>query len=509
MQLEAVRAEAWDLTDVDAVVVGLTERTGPEPALPRSLSADDEKVGGYLKKAVARGEIRGKRGEVHVVPLPGADRRLIVVGLGSDRSLDAEELRRAARSVARQARTRRLRSFVFRLPVFTLGRVDPAVAVKAMAEGSTLALYEFTRFKPPETPATVERVIFALGPEQGRLLARVRASLETAKRLSDAVTWARDIGNLPANVASPAFLAEQAQALGKEFGLKVTVYDERQLAEMGCGGILAVGGGSSTHPPRMVVLEYPGKGGPRSRTVAVVGKGITFDSGGISIKPALHMSEMKFDKSGAVAVLGLLRAAAALTVRPRVVGVLCCAENVPSGSSYRPGDVVRTFGGKTIEVLNTDAEGRVALSDGLSWVNATHHPDAIIDLATLTGACVTALGFDSAGLFSTDDGLARSLLASAAATGEGLWRMPLKPVHHEMVRSDVADVKNSLEAPTAGAITAAAFLHTFVGDTPWAHLDIAGTAYVGSGAARFAPSYASAGFVGFGIRLLADYLNGL
>ena len=509
MKVEAVRTEPWELADVEAVVVGLTERSGPEPALPRSLALDDEKVAGYLKRAVARGEIRGKRGEVHLVPIPGSDRRLLVAGLGPDRSLNAEELRRVAGSVARQARSRRLRSVAFRLPLFTQGRVDPVVAASALAEGCRLSLYEFTRFKPPEAPGVVERVVLALGPEQGRFLAKVRGVLETTERLSDAVIWARDIGNLPANVASPAFLAEQARTLAKEFGLKVTVYDEQQLTEMGCGGLLAVGGGSSSHPPRMVVLEYPGQGGTRSRTVAVVGKGITFDSGGISIKPAIHMSDMKFDKSGAVAVLGILRAAAALKVRPRVIGVLCCAENVPSGSSYRPGDVVRTFGGKTIEVLNTDAEGRVVLSDGLSWVNATHHPDVIIDLATLTGACVTALGFDSAGLFATDDALARSLLASGEATGERLWRMPLRPVHHEMVRSEVADVKNSLEAPTAGAITAAAFLHTFVGDTPWAHLDIAGTAYVGSGAARFAPSYASSGFVGFGIRLLADYLKAL
>ena len=509
MKLEAVRAEAWDLADVDAVVVGLTERSGPEAALPRSLAPDDERAGGYLKQAVSRGEIRGKRGEVHVIPLPGLDRRLVVVGLGPERSLDSEELRRAAGTVVRQARSRRLRSLAFRLALFAPGRRDPVLASSALAEGSRLALYEFTRFKPSESPATVERVVFSLGPEHGRLLARVRGGLETVGKLADAVLWARDIGNLPANVASPAFLAEQAQALGKEFGLKVTVYDEQKLAEMGCGGILAVGSGSATHPPRMVVVEYPGQGGSRSRTVAVVGKGITFDSGGISIKPAMYMSDMKFDKSGAVAVLRILRVAAALKVRPKVVGVLCCAENVPSGSSYRPGDVVKTFGGKTIEVLNTDAEGRVALSDGLSWVNATHHPDAIIDLATLTGACVTALGFDSAGLFATDDALARALLASGEATGERLWRMPLRPVHHEMVRSDVADVKNSLEAPPAGAITAAAFLHTFVGETPWAHLDIAGTAYVGSGAARFAPSYASSGFVGFGIRLLADYLRAL
>jgi len=239
----------------------------------------------------------------------------------------------------------------------------------------------------------------------------------------------------------------------------------------------------------------------------VVGKGITFDSGGISIKPATGMQEMKFDKSGAVAVLGILRAAATLKVPPRVVGVMCCAENVPSGTSYRPGDVVRSFNGKTIEVLNTDAEGRVVLSDGLGYVVKQYHPDEVIDLATLTGAQVMALGDDTAGLVSNDDKLAQGLLAASAATGEPVWRMPLTDYHRELVKSDIADVRNSTELPVAGMLTAAAFLESFVGSTPWAHLDIAGPAYTTGRTRRYQPAYQNPGATAFAVRLVTRYLE--
>ena len=244
---------------------------------------------------------------------------------------------------------------------------------------------------------------------------------------------------------------------------------------MHCGGLLAVGSGSS-HPPRMVVARVPGAG-RSAKTVAVVGKGICFDSGGISIKPAPRMSEMKFDKSGACAVLGILRAAAMLKVSPRVVGVLACAENLPGGGAYRPGDVVRTYNGKTIEILNTDAEGRVVLSDALAYVIDKYRPDEVIDLATLTGAEVVALGDDTAALVATDDKLAQGLLEASASTGEPLWRMPLTDFHRELVKSDVADVRNSTEIAVAGVLTAAAFLEHFVNKVAWAHLDIAGPAY--------------------------------
>ncbi len=220
------------------------------------------------------------------------------------------------------------------------------------------------------------------------------------------------------------------------------------------------------------------------------------------------MGEMKFDKSGAVATLGILRAAATLEVAPRVVGVLCCAENLPSGSAYRPGDVVRTFNGKTIEILNTDAEGRVVLSDGLGYVVQQYKPDEVIDLATLTGAQVVALGDDTAGLVTTDERLAHGLLAASALTGEPVWRMPLTDFHREMVKSEVADVRNSTEIPVAGMLSAAAFLETFVGTTPWAHLDIAGPAYTNSLTRKWQPAYQNIGATGFGVRLVTRYLEG-
>ena len=375
----------------------------------------------------------------------------------------------------------------------------------ALAEGAILGSYQFQRYQST-TEGQAEEATVYLGEEFSRDEVTLKKVVAAQSALDDVVLWTREVANLPADTASPQRLAEEAVALGKEVGLKVTVFDEEKLAEMGCGGILAVGSGSAGHPPRMVVLEYPG-GARRGRTVAVVGKGITFDSGGISIKPATGMQDMKFDKSGAVAVLGILRAAATLKVPPRVIGVLCCAENVPSGTSYRPGDVVRSFNGKTIEVVNTDAEGRVVLSDGLGYAVKQYHPDEVIDLATLTGAQVVALGDDVAGLVTNDDRLAQGLLAASAATGEPIWRMPLSDYHRELVRSDIADVRNSTEIPLAGMLTAAAFLESFVGTTPWAHLDIAGPAYTTPRTRKLQPAYQNMGATAFGVRLVTRYLE--
>ncbi|HEV2167263.1 MAG TPA: leucyl aminopeptidase, partial [Thermoplasmata archaeon] len=402
-------------------------------------------------------------------------------------------------------RGKSVRTLGFRLSSFAVGSLAPEEAAAALAEGPLLGNYEFTRYRPAREPPIEETTIY-LGSEHARNESALRRAVERSQATAEVVLWTRDIANLPADTATPERLAEEARALGKEFDLKVTVYNESKLAEMHCGGLLAVGSGSS-HPPRLVVVEYPG--GHRSgKTVAVVGKGITFDSGGISIKPALHLSDMKFDKSGAVAVLGILRAAATLKVPPKVVGVLACAENLPGGGAYRPGDVVTTYSGKTIEVLNTDAEGRVVLSDALAFAVDRYHPDVVIDLATLTGACVVALGDDTAGLVSTNDALANALLTASGRTGEPVWRLPLTDFHRELVKSEVADVRNSTEMPPAGALTAAAFLETFVGSSvAWAHLDIAGPAWTNSGTRKYQPAYQPNGATGFGVRLVTRYLE--
>ena len=493
----------------DVTASGVFERPEKDDTFPRSLQKEDDAVQGLIKAAWVRKEVKGKRkdlrGEFTVFHRPDGKGRIALIGLGPRAKYSADIARRAAAEVVRGCKGKGARTVALCLGSFVGENVRAEAAAAALAEGAILGNYEFLRYQS-KSEGKVEEVTIHLGDELARDEATIKKVVASQTALDDVVIWARDIANLPADTASPQRLAEEATALGKEFGLKVTVFDEKKLAEMGCGGILAVGGGSSGHPPRMIVLEYGG-GARRGRTVAVVGKGITFDSGGISIKDAPGMQEMKFDKSGAVAVLGILRAAATLKVPPRVIGVMCCAENVPSGTSYRPGDVVRSFNGHTIEVLNTDAEGRVVLSDGLGYVVKQYHPDEVIDLATLTGAQRVALGDDTGGLVSNDDKLAQGLLAAAAATGEPLWRMPLTDYHRELVKSDIADVRNSTEIPIAGMLTAAAFLESFVGTTPWAHLDIVGPAWTTATTRKWQPAYQNIGATAFGVRLVTRYLE--
>ncbi len=488
----------------DAVVAGVFERgEKATEALPPSLEKENEATKGLVKSAWERKEIRGKRREVTVVHRPDGRGRLVLVGLGPRESYRAETARRAAAEAVKALKGRGARTVGFRLASFAVEPVEADAAARALVDGAVLGGYEFTKYQS-KTDGGVEEVTIHLGEGHGRDETALKRAVGEEGELVDVVCWTRDIANLPGDTATPERLAEEARSLAKELGLKVTVFDEKKLAEMHCGGILAVGSGS-VHPPRLIVLEYSG-GAKRGRTIAVVGKGITFDSGGISIKPGPQMANMKFDKSGAVAVLGIVRAAATFKVPPRVIGVMCCAENLPSGSSYRPGDLVRTYSGKTIEVLNTDAEGRVVLSDGLGYVVDQYHPDEVIDLATLTGAQVIALGDDTAGLVATSDRLAQGLLDASTATGEPLWRMPLTDYHRELVKSDIGDVRNSTEIPPAGMLTAAAFLETFVGKTAWAHLDIAGPAYTSTSTRKYQPSYQNVGATGFGVRLVTRYL---
>jgi leucyl aminopeptidase len=489
----------------DVTASGVFERPEKDDTFPRALQKEDEATGGLLKAAWARKEVKGKRKELTVFHRPGGKGRIALIGLGPQSKFTADVVRRAAAEVVRGFKGKGARTVAFRLSSFVGESVRSEAAVAALTDGAVLGNYEFVKYKAT-TEGGVEDASIHLGEEFSRDEAALKKVAADQSSLDDVVVWTRDIANLPADTASPERLADEAVALGKELGLKVTVFDEKKLAEMGCGGILAVGGGSASHPPRMIILEYAG-GARRGKTVAVVGKGITFDSGGISIKPALSMQDMKFDKSGAVAVLGILRAAATLKVPPRVIGVMCCAENVPSGTSYRPGDVVRSFNGKTIEVLNTDAEGRVVLSDGLGYVVKQYRPDEVIDLAPLTGAQVMALGDDTAGLVANDEKLAQGLLAASASAGEPIWRMPLTDYHRELVKSDIADVRNSTEIPVAGMLTAAAFLESFVGTTPWAHLDIAGPAYTTAKTRKFQPAYQNNGATAFAVRLVTRYLE--
>jgi leucyl aminopeptidase len=310
---------------------------------------------------------------------------------------------------------------------------------------------------------------------------------------------ARDLANAPGNELTPTVMGETARQIGREFGMQVTVLGPSELREQGFGGILAVAQGSQQEP-RFIIIEYGAEyaNGP---TICLVGKGITFDSGGISIKPAAGMEDMKMDMGGAAAVLGALQAVGELKLPLHVVGLISSAENMPSASAFKPGDIVKTLSGKTIEVVNTDAEGRVVLSDALHYAGR-FKPAAVIDLATLTGAIMVALGPHATGMMSNDDDLSARLERAGQASGERVWRLPLWDPYKDMVKSDIADVKNSAGRP-GGAITAAAFLSAFVDGYPWAHLDIAGTAWVD----RQTKAYTPKGATGVGVRLLVQALR--
>jgi len=395
---------------------------------------------------------------------------LEIAGLGSaPDSADPRLGTEIAAAVTRAAAAGAQRLGIVLPPGLTGG--DPA-AVARLARHAALAGYRFVRYRERSGEAApVGEVLFAV-PE-GEEAGAWRTGQRTATAVAAAVAWTRDLANTPPNEATPAWMAAQARALARRVGARATVLGPAQLRQRGMGGILAVGGGSA-HPPRMVRLAW-GSRGPR---VAIVGKGVTFDSGGISIKPAAAMDEMKWDKCGACTALGILHAAAALALPVRLRLYLPLAENLLDGSAYRPGDIVRCANGKTVEILNTDAEGRLILADALAWA-AAERPERLLEFSTLTGACAVALGQRTAGLFSPDDQLAGDLLAAATATGERLWRLPLWPEFLEEMRGAHADLRNS-GGRWGGASTAAAFLSQFVGDlTSWAHLDIAGPAYVG------------------------------
>jgi leucyl aminopeptidase len=503
MKITIDRRDASE-SNVDVVVSGVPQRGDDDP-FPKRLAVEEALTQGLVSVAWKQREIQGKRKEVTTIHRPDGRGRLALVGLGPKEEMSPETIRRAAADAVRALKGKGAKTIGFRLTSFAGAGARPEAVAAALTEGAVLGGYEFTRYRPPKESRVEEATIF-LGKEQAPRSLAVRKAVDRSRTIAEVVAWTRDVANLPADTATPEHLGEVAKGLGRELSLKVTVYDEKQLAQMHCGGLLGVGGGSA-HPPRLVTVEHSGRG-RKPPTVAVVGKGITFDSGGISIKPSMHLSDMKFDKSGAVAVLGILRAAALLRLAPRVIGVLACAENLPSGHAYRPGDVLTTYNGKTIEVLNTDAEGRVVLADGLGFVVDRYKPDVVIDLATLTGACVVALGDDTAGLISPNDRLARALALAAAETGEPVWRLPLTDFHRELVKSDVADVRNSTEMPPAGALTAAAFLETFVGrTTPWAHLDIAGPSWTNGGTRKYQPSYQPIGATAFGVRLVTRYLE--
>jgi len=494
---------------VELLAVPLCALEAEGTRLPSALLALDRAMQGRLRAALETGDFRGRKRQQLLLYGQGelAARRLLLVGLGEERKVTGEELREAAGSSVRAAAERRISKLALILP--RLRRLRAPAVAQALAEGALLGDYRFDRHQSgepeegQERPGHVEQL--HLGVSAGTELRAVRAAVRTGQVLAESQNLARDLSNEPPNLLSPAALARVAQRCARQTGLRCRVLEGAQLRKLGMGALLAVAGGSH-RTPRLIVLEHGrpaagGKASARRRTLCLVGKGVCFDSGGLSLKPSASMVRMKHDMSGGAAVIGALRAAALLRIPLHVVGIVGAVENMPSGTAYRPDDILVSGSGKSIEVTNTDAEGRLVLADALHYARSQFAPEAIVDIATLTGACAIALGPWAAAVVTNDDSLARRILHAGEAVGERFWQLPLWDAHREHMRSRVADVRQT-GGREAGTITAAAFLSHFVGETPWAHLDIASTADTD----RSTPLHRR-GATGFAVRTLVETLR--
>ena len=451
---------------VDALVLPIFEGPDAGPGVKEVAKV----LGADLMEACRDNGVKGRLGETLAVPSLGRipARSVVLVGLGKRAEAKVARIRKAAGGAAGKLSG-------FETVATTLGQVgrSPEGAAQAVVEGFLLGGYRFDRYK------TEKKKSKKTGPKEVLLLGKpadsrgVRTAIVRAEVVGAAVTWARDLVNTPSRDATPEVMACHAKQLSKEVGLGVKVWSPAELAKGGFGGILGVGQGSA-NTPRLVELTYEG-GRDTEAPIVLIGKGITFDSGGLSIKDAKNMESMKMDKGGASAILATMRAIASLEPKVNVVAIVPFAENMPSGSAQRPGDVIKHRNGKTSEVLNTDAEGRLVLADALSLA-VEKKPAAIVDTATLTGACMVALGKDVSGVFGNDKALVREVLAAGEAEDEPSWELPLFRGYRKDIDSPVADIKN-IGSPYGGAITAALFLKEFVDDTPWVHIDIAGPAW--------------------------------
>jgi leucyl aminopeptidase len=437
-------------------------------------NAIDRASGGYLRAIMARGDMDGKLGAtltLHNVPNIAAE-RVMLVGLGSADELDDRRYRGATRAAMRALAATGTAGALSWLTEAPVRRRDGAWKVMHAAAIAADSDYRFTRMKSKadDGAGALKKLELHAGE---RALDGARKALRQAAAVAHGAALTKDLGNLPSNVCTPSYLAAEARALAKSHPLTVQVLEKKDMEKLGMGALLAVAQGSA-EPPKLISLQY--QGAAKSQPpVVLVGKGVTFDTGGISLKPPAEMDEMKYDMCGAASVLGTLRAVAELKLRINVVGLIPTTENMPGGRAIKPGDVVKTLSGQTVEILNTDAEGRLILCDALTYAER-FKPAAVIDIATLTGACVIALGHVAAGLFANDDALARELLAAGETTFDRAWHMPLWEDYQDSLSSNFADFANIGGRP-AGSITAACYLSRFTKNYKWAHLDIAGVAW--------------------------------
>lgn len=449
----------------------------------------DKYLDGQISDAITNGDIKGKKGETSL--LYGKKKKILVVGLGDKKKFDEEAIRLAGGTVLKTAISKKLKTIVMEL--FGGGKAESFS--QALAEGIVLGSYQFLTYK------TQDKELFEVS--SAAVINADTKAVEKGSIIASAVCFARDVENHPGNVTTPTKLAEFAKQIALEGGMKLTVFDREKFTKMGMGAFAGVALGTG-EAPKFILLEYNG-GKSNEKPIALVGKGLTFDSGGISIKPSASMDEMKFDMCGGGVVLGVMKAVAQLKPKVNIVAAIPATENLSGDKAYKPGDILTAYNGKTIEVLNTDAEGRLILADALAYVSKNHTPQYMLDFATLTGAVVIALGHIATGIMGTDEKLVNRVKDSSKKTGEKVWEFPLWDEYCEQIKSEIADIKNVGQAREAGSIAAGAFLKEFVGEgIPWVHFDIAGTAYNNKESSLTYKKGAS----GVIIRLVLDMIQG-
>ena len=426
--------------------------------------------------------------------------KIMLLGIGDGKKLNEDKFRQLGGIISLKAKELNFHN------VIISNFYSSSTNIKSIIEGLVLSLYEFNKFKEDKAdkslPTFYENYSVSLITTDDSNLGN---EIEIGKivNICEAVFYARDLANSPPNVIDPNALANSAKTLEKMKNIHVDILNQNQIKDLGMNGIISVGKGSENEP-KLIIVEYNNSTTFKDKPIVLVGKAVTFDTGGISIKPSDRMDEMKFDKSGGCTVLGIMKALGNLDLQINVVAIIPAVENMLSGSSYRPGDIIRMYNGKTVEVLNTDAEGRMILADALAYGVAKYSPKYILDFATLTGACIIALGTNIAGIIGNDDKLINKLVSLSSSTGEKIWQLPLSEEFSDLIKSNVATIKN-IGGRTGGTITAAAFLSHFVSDVPWAHFDIAGTAWTQDGTAD--KSYNPKGSTGFGIRTIIEFLE--
>ncbi|MFH2046940.1 MAG: leucyl aminopeptidase [Pseudomonadota bacterium] len=475
----------------DAVIIPVSEDTQ---------LFDNETIKSLIRKTKTAVEFKGAKGdELILYDLPEIkSQRIIFLGLGKLKKIDQESFRSVCGKAVKKCIKDKLKEIIIAVPSSEKLGMETKEIIESMAEGAFLGNHIFDKYKIEKKHTPLKKVDFFVKQQFQK---KYSALLTQVEIVCSGTILAREWVSTPSNDKVPDMLAKDIALAAKKDTLKITTFDEKKLKQLGFGTLLAVAKGSQ-NKPRLLILEYSPKGA--TKTVALIGKGITFDSGGINLKPAGSLEDMKMDMSGAATVAATLISAARLKPKIKIIGAIPIAENMPSGDATRPGDIVKSYAGKTVEINNTDAEGRLILIDTISYILKTYKPETLIDVATLTGACVIALGEKIAGVFSSDDELANSIIKSSNKTYERCWQLPLPEDYKEYLKSDFADISNVSTSRWGGAITAALFLSEFTNNTKWAHIDIAGPAYT-----KKATDYCGIGGTGFGVRLLCDLLTKL